>query len=503
MDLQHYLDILKRRALIIAVVTAVVVAVVVSAGLLATPVYRAKTTIRVLLDVGVSEFSLGRDYSQRLLNTYDFVLGSDSLKKEALNRLEQQHGTEAGKGLHTVRAEVIPDSELIQVTVEHENPIIARDVVNTMATLLVEYAQNLYTGSDKSSMDIIDEQLTQVESEIDALYAQMASLMQGGAPAADLNALEKQIRFQEASYERLLSRYDLAQLKQNLRANSISIVQPAILPRSPSNALSLQDVGLALVVGLLGGMGLALLTENLDTRFRNTDQVERVTSLPVIGSVPRGVLPKRNNGKRDRTLEEAYRVLALNLHRQVQAMGIKTLLITSAVPGEGKSMVADNLAQVLAEQDRSIFLLESNLRRPTMSKRFSIENGYVGLSELLAHESTLEGAIFPTDQPSLYVISGGPIPSNPTALLASPAMEKLLSSLGDQAQLTLIDAPPMLGIADVSVLVPQVDGVLLIVNREVSRREHVREVLKQLKTIQAQVVGIVFLSRHRRTADYY
>lgn len=503
MDLQHYLDILKRRALVIVLVTAIALVVVVSTSLLTTPVYTAKATIRVLLDVGVSDFNLAKDYTVRLMNTYGFVLESDSLKNEALKRLEPQYGAEASKGLQQLRANAIPDSELIQVTVQHENQAIARDMANTMATLLTEYSQNLYVGNQKSSMEIIDEQLKQVANETEGMYQQLADLVRNKASAPEIEALQNQIRFEEDSYQRLLDRYELARLKQSLRANSVSIVQPALLPRRPSNALGLQEIGVTLVVGLLGGIGLALVLENLDTRFRSARHVEHATHLPVIGSVPRGILNVNDKAKRDRSLEEAYRVLALNVQTQAQGRGIKTILITSAVSKEGKSVVASNLAQMLAERDRTIFLVESDMRHPTFKERFGVENGHPGLSYLLTDGSTLGEALFPTDQPSLFVISAGPTPSNPTALLASPNMAKVLSYLSNQAQFTLLDAPPVLGIADVSLLAPCVDGILLVVNQEVSRREQVLEVLKQLNAIEGQVLGIVFLRKNGRTLGYY
>ena len=142
------------------------------------------------------------------------------------------------------------------------------------------------------------------------------------------------------------------------------------------------------------------------------------------------------------------------------------------------------------------------MRRPTIKNHFGIEDSQAGLSSFLASMTTLDNAISPTDQSSLFVVFGGPTPPNPTALLASPAMEELVSYLGRQAQLTLIDAPPVLGLADVSILAPRVDATLLVVNQDVSRREHVREALKQLEAIQSEILGVVFL-RKNGNAWYY
>lgn len=501
MSLQHYLNVLKRRAVVIILVIAATLLVVIGYNFLSTPVYTARATIRVLLDVGISDFALGRDSTERLLNTYDFVLESNTLIDEALYRLEEQQGLNPRRGLHSISSDIIPASELIRVTVEHENPVVAQDLANLMTTLLAEYAQKLYVGNQKTTLEIIQEQLDQMNGELDEMRNQLTELVRGGASELEVEALRNRISFQNDSYENLLSRYDSARLQESLRANSINVVQPALLPTRPTNALGTQEVGLAFVVGLLGGIGLAFVLENLDTRFHTAWQVEQALHLPVLGLVPYGFLTLGKE-TREPSLVESYRLLALNLQTQVQTKSLKTILITSAVADEEKSMVTSNLAQLLAEQANTIFLIESDMRRPTIQRRFNLENGYVGLSELLGNMNTLDQAVIPTHQPTLFVIPSGPTPSNPTKLLASTTMTKVLSDINRQAQLTLLDAPPVLGIADVSVLIPRVDAVLLVVDQMVSRREQVRETLKQLEIMQGQVLGIVFLGKKGKTQNY-
>jgi Mrp family chromosome partitioning ATPase len=147
------------------------------------------------------------------------------------------------------------------------------------------------------------------------------------------------------------------------------------------------------------------------------------------------------------------------------------------------------------------------MRRPTIEKMFGIDNG-LGLSSLLAERTSLNGTalgrvMHPAEQPSLFVIGGGPEIPNPTTRLASPPMEKLLDYLGAQGQITLLDAPPVLGMADVSVLAPKVDGVILVVGQALSSREQVREALKQLQASRARVLGLVFLKRSSKDWEYY
>ncbi len=506
MDLRHYFDILQRRFWAIVIVVSVTLGMMAGYSLLATPVYKAQTTVRILLDVGISDFVLRQDYTIRMLNTYVYVLESLAFREKALERLEPRYGERARQGLRDLKSEAIPDSELIRIIVYHEDPQIAQEMANLLVILLREYAQNLYVGGQRSVREVIEDQLNQMRAEINSMRQRLAQLTSTGASEAEIEMLYNQIKFEEDSYDRLLDRYELARLNESIRANSISVVQPAAFPRQPSNAPHLRDIGLTLVVGLLGGIGVALVLENLDTRIRSVHQLEHILQITVIGTVPKGSLHLRRNGKRqtkqERMLWEAYHLLALNLQAQIQAKGIKTLLITSAMPREGKSMVASNLSQVMAEQARMVFIIESDMRRPTLKEHLGLAEQHIGLSELLTEAIPLEIATCATDHPSLFAILSGSPPANPTALLATPGMHNLLAFLRKQTYLTILDAPPVLGIADVSVLASQVDAILLVVRQDVSRREQVQEALKQLKAVQGPILGAVFLRKGKGGWEY-
>lgn len=162
-------------------------------------------------------------------------------------------------------------------------------------------------------------------------------------------------------------------------------------------------------------------------------------------------------------------------------------------------MVTTNLARVFADQGQSVFLVESDLRRPTVSDKIGVESD-LGLGNLLVdriplNDETLGRLICPTDQPSLFVVGSGPKVPNPTTLLASPSMGKLLDYLGAQGQITLLDAPPVLGVADVSVMAPQVDGIVFVIRQASSNRETVNRALKQLRATQTRLLGVVFVQQ--------
>lgn len=502
MDLQHYIDILMRRAMVIIVVAALTVAVVSASALVITPIYTASATVRVILDVGVSDLSIKETYGDRLMNTYARILTSWPVLEDIADRLEL---SDSVSGLREkISVEALPKTELMEITVHDPVPTVAQNLANALAEVLVGQAQTAYSTGDKSSRQIVEEQLTTIENELESDRQQLADLSLDDNPdLSQIEMLKTQIKFKEDAYDRLLNKYESVRLVEALRANSVIIVEPASLPKLPSNMPGLQEIALGLVVGLVGGVGLAMVMENLDTRVQSSQQVERLTHLPVLGVVSRDLLVLNEsvqNGEsfKSRPLEEAYRLLGINLQTLRNEQPLQTILITSASTREGKSTAAAGLAQALAERGQTVFLVESDLRRPAVARMLELEDG-PGLSTLLEqpfliHES-LGQMMQPANLPSLFVIGSGPTPSNPTALLASPAMDQLLSYLGMQGQTTLLDAPPVLGLPDVSILAPKAEGIILVVAQGITRRESLRAALKQLRATRANVLGVVFLQK--------
>jgi len=506
MDLQFYLNVLKRRAFMIAIVTVVTLLVVSLVGLVMPSVYTARTTVRVLLDLGVADFRLWEDYNRRLLNTYATVLESTPVLEEALARLAPRTDEITVADFRdAVMVEVLPDTELISIAVENGSAALARDMANTLSELLIEYAQNVYMGSGKSTLEIVNEQLVGLENELTDDRQRLETLLAAGEVGVEVEVLKNQIQYKEDSYDLLLDRYEMARLNDALRANSISVVAPATLPLEPSNGLKLTQIGLSLVVGISAGVGLSLVMENLDTSIRSPQQLEHLTDLPVLGVVPSGLLQSvstENGGVGGNPMAEAYRLLGVNLPALKEIVAVRTILITSAVPKEGKSTVATNLAKILAERGQRIFLVESDMRRPSLFRILGIEEEErtaPGLSTLLVENPELswesfDGIMRSTDEPDLFVVGGGgPKVPNPTALLSSPFMEEFLGYLGTQGYMTLLNAPPVLGMADVSVLAPKAEVVIMVVREGYSKREQVLAALRQLKASHSHVVGFVFV----------
>lgn len=508
MELQRYLEIFKRHAWVILTVAAVALLIVILAMFVIPSVYEAQSTVRVLLDVGVTDFTLREDYSKRLLNTYAEVLQSESMLAKALERLSLPESSSSL--VKEVKVEVVPNTELLTISVQSQDPQLAQNLAITLTTLLREYAEESFVGSSKSTQQILDEQLAGLARDLQEMNEQRSNLIASEGSTTEIETITRQIEFKEDAYDRLLDRYELARLNESLRSNSVTVVAPADLPIAPTDEFIWDELAIALAIGILAGIGFALVLENLDTTIHSSQQLESLYGLTVLGNVPKGFITAQDLNHEDapdnsKRMQEAYRLLCTNLlvsRKQLskqEQVDLEKIMITSAEPQEGKSMVAANLARMFAEQGKKVFLVESNLRHPVLVEKFGVD-GHVGLGNLFidqlpADEPSLAKLVCTTDQPGLSLINSGSKVPNPTALLASPSVEKLLDYLEARGEITVLDAPPVLGVADVSVLAPKVDGIILVVRQSLSKRETVSRALKQLSAAQAHVLGIVFMQK--------
>jgi capsular exopolysaccharide synthesis family protein len=199
---------------------------------------------------------------------------------------------------------------------------------------------------------------------------------------------------------------------------------------------------------------------------------------------------------------EAFRHLRTNIFAYSRRADLKSLLVTSAEAGEGKSTIIVNLAYTIAQSGRKVVVVDSDLRMPTLHKTFGLAND-VGLSNLLRQEATLETALRQTSEPGIAVITSGPLPSNPAELLESSHMATVLAQLHQRYDIVLLDAPAFLAVTDAAVLAPQVDGVLLVVQLAQTRQEAVAEVSQRLATIHARAVGFVVSRAELDTRSTY
>lgn len=265
---------------------------------------------------------------------------------------------------------------------------------------------------------------------------------------------------------------------------------PASAAGDPISPKLLNDLALGLAAGLVLGVALALLREGVDRTIRDSEELERVTELTVLGTVPRdslkSALPATTNPRSVRA--EAYRQIRttlLNSNGQP-----RTIAVTSAVLGEGKTSVATNLAVVFSRAGHRVALVDADLRRPRVAQVFGLPRK-PGLSDVLAEQITLTDALHHLDDGRLAVLTSGQIPANPSEALGGAGMEKVLTQLAAEYEYVIVDTPPVLPVTDALVVAPAVDGVVLVTRLGRTTRERVKRSLNATDRVHARIIGVV------------
>lgn len=276
---------------------------------------------------------------------------------------------------------------------------------------------------------------------------------------------------------------------------NVAFASSATKPSSPSRPKPTLYVLVAAVLGLCFGVGAAFLAERLDTGLRSAEEVRERFGELILARMPRrGRTPAATSA-----FHEAFGLLRTNLAFASPDNPPKLIAVTSAREGEGKTTCVAQIAAAMAEVDSKVIVVDADFRRPALQK--AVVSGspsplQPGLSNHLLGSCSLAEAIHPTDTEHVELVPTGPLPPAPAAFLESHRVEPALRELTERADLVLIDCPPMAAGADASVIAGRVDGVIVVVDLASSDERSVREVLRQLKTVRANVLGFV-LNRDR------
>ncbi len=501
MSIRDYVEILLRRKWIIIITFALVITITIVATLLTEPMYRASTMMRVLsVSGGSSGDWIAYDTKQveRLMNTYAEFATSRPVLQELSEKLELENWPQ-------IAVEILTNTELMQITAEARDPVVARDTANALAEVMIAQSRELYAGGGKTAQEILVEQLEQVKGELDGAWTEYESLIAQSPEAADqIAAASRAIELKEDTYATLLDQYERNRVREAVLANTLSIIEPAIAPRNPAKPRKELNIALGLVLGLGGGVALAFLMESLDTTLYSVEQIKRSTSLPILAKVPAAGRQAQNslfNGSSPQG--EAFRRLRTNLFTIDHESPLRALLITSAGPKEGKSTTVSNLAFAVAQSGRQVVAVDAHLRLPTLHKIFGLSNR-IGLSSVLEDKASLEESMQETEIAGVHVLTSGPLPPNPAELLSSPQMSVLIERLTSQYDMLLLDTPSILAVTDAAALARSADGVLLVVERAQARQESVRGATQQLADVKANPIGVVVnRSQPDSTYDYY
>ena len=290
---------------------------------------------------------------------------------------------------------------------------------------------------------------------------------------------------------------------EDVGALNINVIEPAEAVDMPTSPKRTRTLGMGLAVGLMFGFGLAFLRDFLDHRLRSADEITALLELPLLGVLP------HVKGKHDRSvagqmvaarprseIAELFRTLRTSIYFGLPEGQVKTILVTSPSPADGRSTVASNLAIAMAQTDQSVLLLEADFRKPSQKEIFGLETK-AGFSGVLTNQEPLDGAIVATETKRLSLLPCGPIPPNPVEILNSKAFRDALEELSRRYDKIVIDAPPVAPVADARVLGALCDITLLVVRAEKSTRRQSLGARDELMSLGARILGVVVNSAER------
>jgi succinoglycan biosynthesis transport protein ExoP len=318
--------------------------------------------------------------------------------------------------------------------------------------------------------------------------------------------LKREVESNKQLYEGLLQRLKEAGVSAGLKSSNVHIVERGDLPKAPSGPMHSRNLMLGLLVGLMLGVGLAVMIEYFDNTVKTPDELEKFVLLPSLGVIPTidrlGAVATKSLPAASQqagtsvvpyvaprsAVWEAYRSLRTSILLSHSGTPPRTLLVTSALPGEGKTTTAVNTAIVLAQTGARTLLVDLDMRKPAVGRRFGL-NGNQGMSIFLSGNSDLSSQIVETEYDNLFVIPAGPQPPNPAELVGSDRWKKALGLLGEYFQYVVIDSPPVLSVADPLIISTNVDGVVLVVLAGRTPRDAVRKARAHLSHVGATVLG--------------
>ncbi len=322
---------------------------------------------------------------------------------------------------------------------------------------------------------------------------------------AAIERLESQINLARRTYETFLAQLEQSRLREAIKQGSATVIDRAVEVEELRASLG-RTFGFGVALGLFVGLLAALLLEALDDTFHSPEDLAYYTDVPFLGMVPMLdqpsdelvtiVAPKSPPA-------EAYRVLRSNIHFAQADNPARTFLVTSAGAGEGKSMTTANLAVVFAQSGQKILLIDSDLRRPTLQRRFKVPRD-TGLTNLLIGEMSLEEVVIEVDRvPGLYVMPTGPLPPNPADLLGSDRMVEIIAEATRFADIVIFDSPPAIVLTDAVVLSSKIDRTILVAECDHVNRTAFIEMIRLIRNARGNILGAILNKMRLSTADYY
>ena len=439
MELRDFLRVLRKQWRLIVLCVLLSAAASALLTMQSTRLYESGVTFFVSTPgEDTSQAYTGGLFSQQRVRSYADIVAGPATAQAVADGLP---GLDAADIVDSIRADVVPDTVLLDVTVTHPSP---------------RRAQQIAEGVGRRFPDVVNA----LESP-------------GGGGTAPVR---------------------------------VSVVETAPLPTDPVAPRPVRNLALALALGLLVGVGFALLREILDNTVKNPADITSLAGVATLGAITYDAQTAKRplivSDSPRSVRSEAFRQLRTNL-QFVQVDGpLRSLVLTSSLPKEGKSTTACNLAITMAQAGLRVCLVEGDLRRPRVADYLGLE-GAVGLTDVLIGRARLEDVLQPWGDGMLEVLPSGPLPPNPSELLSSRGMEELMTSLEERFELVLVDAPPLLPVTDGAILGNLTDGAVLCVRAGGTRRAQLEQAVSALRAVDAKILGVVLTMVPTKGPDAY
>ena len=502
MELNKYIFPLRKWWWLLAAST-LIAAVFSSLSILRQPaIYQARTTLLIGTTINnpnpaSSELFLG----QQLAAAYADLANREIVFNATKNALGMNQ-------LPEYIARALPNTQLIEITVNDTDPARAQIVANELATQMTLLSPISAQSEERGRQEFIHQrlnsleaQIKETEAEIEKLQGELAntfSAQQINEKESQISSLQSKLNTMENNYGLLLSN------TQQGAINTLTIIESAELPSNPIGRMKGLTILLAAAVGFVLAACEAYLLEYLDDTLKSPDVVMRLFSAPIIGRIfeqADGINEDRLYDADNAThpLTEPFRALRTALDFAETDRPLKTILVTSPDIGDGKTSVAVNLALSIAQKDKKVFLIDADLRRPRIHDLFKLDNEK-GLSDMVFARAGFEDRI--KEVRKLSVLTAGNPHPDPAELLSSEKMDDFLSRLKEVADVIIIDGPPFF-VADALILGSKVDGILVVVRPGHTRQSLAKAAMEQINLVGARVIGLVLNRIPLRGADYY
>jgi non-specific protein-tyrosine kinase len=512
MELRRYAALLWRWSWLIALITVLAAGAGWGISLATIPIFEAST--KLMIDQSRNT-AASTDYnsvltSERLARTYAQTV----VAKPVLDKViaELQLPVDAAVLSKRVTVSVLRDTQLIVLKVEDADPIQAQVIADEIVKQFRLQDQTLQASRYAVSKQALQTELTSIQKDIEQTQASLQAIktpvVPGSQAMAERDRLDTLLAQYRSSYTTLLKSLEDIRLAEAVTANNLVVVEPARAADNPARPKTLLNVLLGTMVGLLLAVGVVVLRDYLDDTVKSADEVERLLDASALGLISTITGPAQGAHLVTKlssrgAIAEAYRVLSMNVDFSTVDGAIRTLLITSGGPGEGKSTTASNLALTMAQMGKQVILVDADLRKPALGRYFGLPNVGGVTNALLDKNSHVADYLMPTGVDNLRLLPSGPIPPNSAKLLGSQRMLDLIEELRGLADIIIFDSPPALVLADSALLARACDAALLVIRAGATTATSAKKTQERLLQAGTRVIGFVLNRVSVRDSSYY